>query len=284
MVWQGFLNGQNLTTQVRFLQNKLLLIGSGKWPEKIKSVIAAQDVTLDIVRVPAREFLHLDSRSVNRLLDNRLVWVATTPKNQFQILNKIKDFENRVIIEKPVAVNLSDLELIMAHSRSSKNHLYVSEPWRHSHIWKIKKSEIEAISGEKKLLINRGSPAIREYITPVWDWLQHDVGLLSELLSSNRNFLDIFCELNQDQSNLCLKLKTEDFYIVDLNVGFFPQRHETWHLNNQLLIDFAVATKSIDHPIYNMLKFVSDHNFESNLENQIWLLMRVIKCIERNLA
>lgn len=267
---------------MRFLQNNLLLIGSGKWPEKIQSVIAEQDVSIDIVRISAREFLHLDSWSVKKLLDNRLVWIATIPGNQIQILYGLKEFENKVIIEKPFALNQNELDSILEHSRSSKNQLYVSEPWRHSHKWKNKKLEIETTSGEKKISINRGSPATREYITPVWDWLQHDIGLLSDLLSSNRNSIDMLCELNNDQRNLHIKLKTKDFYTIDLNVGFFPQRQETWHLNNELLIDFAVATKPIDHPIYNMFRFVSDHRFESNLENQLWLLIRVIKCMERN--
>jgi hypothetical protein len=267
---------------VRFLQNKLLLIGSGKWPEKIESVIAGQDVNLDIVRIPAREFLHLDSRSVKKLLDNRLVWIATIPGNQIQILYSLKEFENKVIIEKPFALNLNELDSILAYSRSSKNKLYVSEPWRHSHKWKIKKLEIEATSGEKKISINRGSPETREYITPAWDWLQHDIGLLSDLLSSNRNSIDILSELNNDQSNLLLKLKTEDFYTIELNVGFFPQRQETWHLNNELLIDFAVASTLIDHPLYNMFRFVSDEKFISDLETQIWLLSRVIKCLEND--
>ncbi len=267
---------------MRFLQSKLLLIGSGKWPEKIESVIAAQDVSLDIVRIPAREFLHLDSRSVKRLLDNRLVWIATIPSNQIQILYSLKEFENKVIIEKPFALNLNELDSILAYSRSSKNQLYVSEPWRHSYKWEIKKLEIEATSGEKKISINRGSPATREYITPVWDWLQHDIGLLSDLLSSNRNSIDMLCELNNDQRNLRIKLKTEDFYTIELNVGFFPQRQETWHLNNELLIDFAVTSTPIDHPLYNMFRFVSDEKFISDLETQIWLLSRVTKCLEND--
>ena len=267
---------------MRFLQNKLLLIGSGKWPEKIESVIAVQDVSIDIVRIPAREFLHLDSRSVKRLLDNRLVWIATIPDNQIQILDTVKKFENKVIVEKPFALNLNELDSILAYSRSSKNQLYVSEPWRHSHKWKNKKLEIETTSGEKKISINRGSPATREYITPVWDWLQHDIGLLSDLLSSNRNSIDMLCELNNDQRNLRLKLKTENSYNIELNVGFFPKRQETWHLNNELLIDFAVASTPIDHPLYNMFRFVSDEKFISDLETQIWLLSRVIKCLEND--
>ena len=267
---------------MKFLQNKLLLIGSGKWPEKIESVIASQDVSIDIARIPTREFLHLDSRSVRRLLDDRLVWIATIPRIQIQILYSLKEFENKVIIEKPFALNLSELDSILAYSRSSKNQLYVSEPWRHSHKWEIKKLEIEATSGDKKLLINRGGPATREYITPVWDWLQHDIGLLSELLSSSRNSIDIFCELNSDQRKLRIKLKTDDFCAIELNVGFFPQRVETWHLNDELLIDFALANTPIDHPLYNMFRFVSDENFISELESQIWLLSRVIKCLERD--
>lgn len=267
---------------MRFLQSKLLLIGSGKWPEKIKSVLAVQDATIDILVIPARKFLDLDLNTAKELLRSRLVWIATTPDNQFRILERIKGFENKVIIEKPFASNLRELDLILTHSSSSKNKLYVSEPWRHSQIWQVKKLDIESTSGKKNILINRGGPVIRDYITPAWDWMQHDIGLLSDLLSSNRNSVDIFCELSHNQSNLRLELKAEDFFIIELNVGFFLQRRETWHLNNALLIDFAVDSTPTDHPLYNMFRFVSDENFLSDLETQIWLLSRVIKRLEKN--
>jgi hypothetical protein len=107
---------------VKFLQNKLLLIGSGKWPEKIESVIAGQDVSLDIVRIPARKFLHLDSRSVKRLLDNRLVWIATIPGNQIQILYSLKEFENKVIIQYWPTVEVARIScMFLSHGDTATN-------------------------------------------------------------------------------------------------------------------------------------------------------------------
>jgi hypothetical protein len=265
---------------VRFLQSKLILIGSGKWPQKIKSVLAGQDASIDIKLIPAREFLNLDLNIKRELLSGRILWIATTPENQFRVLESIKKFENKIIIEKPFASNLYELNSILTYSNSSKNKLYVSEPWRHSRIWKTKKLEIERTNGMKSILIKRGGPITRDYITPAWDWMQHDIGLLSDLLLSHCNSIDLICGMNTGQHNLNLKIKSKDFYNIDLNVGYFPQRYETWHLNNELLIDFAVTNTPKDHPIYSMFRFVSDEKFESDLNAQIWLLSRVIKHLE----
>jgi hypothetical protein len=266
---------------VRFLQSKLLLIGFGKWPEKIKSVLAAQDATIDILVIPARKFLDLDLNTAKELLRSRLVWIATTPDNQFRILERIKRFENKVIIEKPFASNLRELDLILTHSSSSKNKLYVSEPWRHSQIWQVKKLDIESTSGKKNILINRGGPVIRDYITPAWDWMQHDIGLLSDLLDSKESDLNILASINQNEDNFDLKIECGNSYDIKVNAGYISQRCETWHLNNELLINFGITGILTDHPLYNMFKFVSDENFISNLETQLWLFIRVIKCLEK---
>ena len=266
---------------MRFLQNKLLLIGSGKWPDKIKSVLAAQDASIDTVIIPAREFLNLDINTVKKLSSSRLLWIATTPDNQFRILDSIKGFENKVIIEKPFASNLHELNLILTYSSNSKNKIYVSEPWRHSQIWQVKKLEIERTSGKKNVLINRGGPIIRDYITPAWDWMQHDIGLLSDLLDSKESSLNILASINQNRDNFNLKVKSGDTYDLEVNAGYMSRRCETWHLNNELLINFATTGITSDHPLYNMFRYVSDENFISNLETQLWLFIRVIKFLDK---
>ena len=41
--WQGFLNGPKIITQVKYSNKQLLIIGSGPWSQKIKSILNTND-------------------------------------------------------------------------------------------------------------------------------------------------------------------------------------------------------------------------------------------------
>ena len=60
------------------MQSKLLLIGSGKWPEKIASIVQSQNLVSEITNIAAREFLKLGTKQVEMLLQGNTLWIATT--------------------------------------------------------------------------------------------------------------------------------------------------------------------------------------------------------------
>ena len=80
---------------MKFSQSNLLLIGSGKWPNKINSIIRSQNSKTIIENVGAREFLKLKIDQIDQILRDKIVWIASTPENQlfmrflthFKILN-----------------------------------------------------------------------------------------------------------------------------------------------------------------------------------------------------
>jgi hypothetical protein len=280
MVWQGFLNGQNLTTRVRFLQNKLLLIGSGKWPNKITSIIRSQNSEALIKKVGAREFLELRLEHFQPLLKDKVVWIASTPENQLLILEKIKCFSNRVILEKPFSISLNQLNQLRELNKNGNNKFYVSEPWRHSELWREAKSRILKVSGLKKLQIYRGDSVRRVYAEPPWDWMQHDLGLLSELLVMQKEQLRINCEMSKTKDNLIIYIQAPERYEIEINLGLFPQRKELWILNDQLFVDFANREMFNDHPVNSMFEYVRSKDFSSDFENQTWLTNEIINQLD----
>ena len=261
---------------MKFLQNNLLLLGSGKWPNKITSIIRSQNSEILIENVGAREFLKLNPEQMQPMLRDKIVWIASTPENQLLILEKIKSFSNRVILEKPFSVSINQLNQLRALNKNGNNKFYVSEPWRHSELWREAKSRILKVSGLKKLQIHRGGPMKRDYVDPPWDWMQHDLGLLSELLFTEKESLKINCELSKDRDNLMIYIKALEGYEIEINLGLFPQRKEFWILNDQLFFDFANREMFDDHPVNSMFEYVRSEDFSSDFENQAWLTNKII--------
>ena len=261
---------------MKFLQNSLLLLGSGKWPNKISSIIRSQNSEILIENVGAREFLKLKLEQLQPLLKDKIVWIASTPENQLLILEKIKSFSNRVILEKPFSVSINQLNQLRELNKNGNNKFYVSEPWRHSDLWRETKSRILKVSGLKKLQIHRGGPMKRDYVDPPWDWMQHDLGLLSELLFTEKESLKINCELSKDRDNLMVYIKALEGYEIEINLGLFPQRKEFWILNDQLFIDFANREMFDDHPVNSMFEYVRSEDFSSDFENQAWFTNKII--------
>jgi hypothetical protein len=265
---------------VRFLQNKLLLIGSGNWPKKIASIVNSQSLVTEISHIGAREFLKLETNQVEILLQASIVWIATTPENQLIILEKIKGLSNKVIIEKPIALSLDQLNRLLTHNRISRNKLYVSEPWRHSEIWNKAKNRLTSVSGLKELQISRGGPIERDYIDPPWDWMQHDLGLLSELLLTSERSLKFQCKFLNDRKNLKINIESRDKYQIEINLGLFQERTEKWILNDKLFIDFADRESFNDQPVFNMFESICNDKFSTDLESQVWLTSEIITKLE----
>ena len=277
---QDFSAGQKITIQVKFSQSNLLLIGSGKWPNKINSIIRSQNSKTTIENVGAREFLKLKIEQIDQILKDKIVWIASTPENQLFILDKIKGFNNKVVLEKPVSVTSNQLNQLHHLNKIGNNKFYVSEPWRHSEIWREAKSRLLTTTGQKRLKIYRGGPIKREYVDPPWDWMQHDLGLLGELLFIQKESLEIDCELSTNRDNLIIYIQALESYEIEINLGLFPQRKELWILNDQVFIDFVNRDTFGDHPVNSMFEYICSEDFSSDFESQVWLTNEIINKLE----
>ena len=276
---QDFLNGQKITIQVKYSINHLLVIGSGPWSQKIKSVLNTNHNHIEVTSVGARDFLVLDSTNIGVNTKEQIIWIATTPTIQLEVLNKIEFLQNRVIIEKPFATNSKELESFIQISNMSQNTMYLSEPWRYSKIWMFIKNKIGEQNSLQNILIYRGGPKTRSYINPVWDWIQHDLGLVGELLKEHQDTVQIEFEWLNEGKTLKLKIISGNKFNIEINVGYFPERVEFWKINDTEIVDFNDNQFTNDQPLYTMYEYVESNRFTNDVIKQSWLTNEVIRVL-----
>lgn len=276
---QDFLNGQKITIQVKYSINHLLVIGSGPWSQKIKSVLNTNHIHIEVTSVGARDFLVLDSTNIGVNTKEQIIWIATTPTIQLEVLNKIEFLQNRVIIEKPFATNLKELESFIQISNMSQNTMYLSEPWRYSKIWMFIKNKIGEQNSLQNIRIYRGGPKTRSYINPVWDWIQHDLGLVGELLKEHQDTVQIEFEWLNEGKTLKLKIISGNKFNIEINVGYFPERVEFWKINDTEIVDFNDNQFTNDQPLYTMYEYVESNRFTNDVIKQSWLTNEVIRVL-----
>lgn len=276
---KGFLPGLKITTQVKFSNHNLLIIGSGAWPKKINSIIQSNNEELKVSSIGAREFLSFSPETISQSIDNEIIWIATRPNNQINILNKIIFRTNKVIIEKPCATNTEELEAILNIFNKTSNRLYLSEPWKHSKIWAKEKNSISKDKNFQSIIINRGGPIERTYINPAWDWIQHDLGLVGELFSEHKENISINLSWLKHNETLNISLALPDKFKIDITVGYFPEKIANWKINGETKINFIDSGLLNDNPIYTMYEYVASENFQSSINEQVWLTNKIISLL-----
>ena len=276
---QDFLNGQKITIQVKYSINHLLVIGSGPWAQKIKSVLNTNHSHIEVTSVGARDFLLLDSTNIGVNTKEQIIWIATTPTIQLEVLNKIEFLQNRVIVEKPFATNLKEFESFIQISNMTQNTMYLSEPWRYSKIWMFIKNKIGEQNFLQNILIYRGGPKTRSYINPVWDWIQHDLGLVGELLKEHQDTVQIGFEWLNEGKTLKLKIISDNKFNIEINVGYFPERVEFWKINDTEIVNFNNNQFINNQPLCTMYEYIKDNRFTNNLIEQSWLINKVIRVL-----
>ena len=264
---------------MKYLNNQLLIIGSGPWPQKIESILSLNNNQVRITSIGARDFLSINIDNVNSYIDDQVVWIATTPTIQLEVLNRIKLQSNRVIIEKPFATDLKELKSIINLANESKNTLFLSEPWRYSKIWEFIKNKITDQNSLQSIVIYRGGPNARSYINPVWDWIQHDLGLVGELLKEHQDTVQMGFEWLNEGKTLKLKIISDNKFNIEINVGYFPERVEFWKVNDTEIVDFHDNQFTNDQPLYTMYEFIKSNRFSYKLIEQSWLANEVIRVL-----
>jgi hypothetical protein len=265
---------------VKYLNKQLLIIGSGPWPQKIKSILNTNTDQVKIDSIGARDFLSIDTNKIKSYVDGQIVWIATIPTIQLEILRKIKLQSNRVIIEKPFATDSKELKSFIEITKNSKNILFLSEPWKYSKIWESIKNKITEKNSLQSVVIYRGGPNMRTYINPVWDWIQHDLGLVGELLKEYQGEIGIGFKWLNNGDTLNLKIISGSRFSIEINVGYFSERVEYWEINGKEKVNFNNNKNSNDHPICTMYDYVSAKNFTNNLIEQSWLTNKVIRLLD----
>jgi hypothetical protein len=263
---------------MNYSPNSLVLIGEGAWSKKVGEILSKHDNTLELNHYSARNFLQLSSENVSRIVSNNLIWITTRPDLQISILKKIININSKVIVEKPVANNIDELNRFFSALTQSNSKVFLSVPWTYSAIWTQIKRYIENCNGPLEVNIQRGGPNLRTYMNPVNDWIFHDLTLLAQLLQPYRDAIELnVVEINQ--KNLTIAISVPKLFKINLNVGYLDKRTALWQINNLEVFDFHLSTDNFDNPLWNM--FTEFKNIEStdDIRDQLWLIERVFNII-----
>ena len=153
----------------------ILIIGSGAWPTKIFNGLFSKSRKDIINQISAREFLSQNSFEY-KFFD--CIWIATSPENQISILEGIADYSKVVILEKPLFTTVSEHERFYSAMKVFNGIAQMSTIWLFSPLWKNLKVSLDNISS---ILIKHTYSGRRIYCSPIFDWVPHDLYLLSDL-------------------------------------------------------------------------------------------------------
>jgi hypothetical protein len=264
----------------------ILFIGHGEWSQKISNIIIASGSRLEPVVISARNFLNAGKQALPEgliLEDIKFIWITTFPDVQLRILEKLQDFNSKIILEKPIALTLQDIKQLHSIIPKVKSSIYLSQPWTFSKLWESASKQI--LSNYEDLVINalRVGDLEHKKISPSLDWLPHELYLLASLMQSN--------ELGNESLKLLSSRGTSkeiylDYQIgedvrVNLQAGKSASRRAYWRISvaDQIRLEIDFDSKRItkmeedaeitvefdsDNPIMNMLENYRECNSDVN--------------------
>ena len=213
--------------------NRVLLIGKGAWSQKIAGVIKAQDAGWEVELKSAREFISMDSKSAEfteicKKFD--VLWITTTPRNQINVLRKLEKFQKKIILDKPIVTNASEITVIKELIYNSQSKIYLSQPWTYSDLWSRMKMILMSIKGEVLIQTERVGSLIRSEFPPPIDWIPHDLYLLVDYVESLEiDYRHINLESSEKYNqHILMKYKVGRDRTFEISAGYSTERKAQW--------------------------------------------------------
>ena len=203
-------------------ETKLAIIGRGTWPLKIKSSLESNFQGLGVRVFSAREVI-ANAGVVHENGFNE-IWIATQPSLQLRLLENLSGMSQAIILEKPLGSNSADIQRLI--------HFLTAHPFgvvAPSNPWSYETACLETVELIKKeglikakIEITRGGPNRRSYLSPVEDWIPHDLYLLGEIFDSDAI---AFTEISGNRETAVAKFFSERFQTeITVNSGFTKER------------------------------------------------------------
>ena len=191
-----------------------------------------------------------------------LLWIATTPQNQIQVLQKLQSKETRVILEKPIATTPSDFIALKPLLKNSACKVYLSQPWTFSSLWGEAKNILLSLQGDLKIEAIRGGDLSRVGFPPEIDWAPHDLYLLADYLKSSGNEDGNSHSVSRQLvgRNIVLKYDFGADLVFEMTAGYRETRQAQWRvfLDGRLVLTLDFETlQLINHRSADLKKFVA---------------------------
>ena len=293
--------GLKQTTPMNSQTESILFIGHGEWSRKVSNIIVASGSTLKPVVISARNFLSTEKQALPKGLvldDFNIIWITTFPEMQLKILEKLQDLNSKIILEKPIASTLEDIEQLLLIIPRVKSSVYLSQPWTFSKLWESATTQI--LENYKDLEIDalRVGEFERTRISPSLDWLPHELYLLASLIQS-RGLRDESLRLLSSRGSskeVNLDYQVGNDVRVNLQAGKSEYRRAYWRISvaDQIILEIDFDGKKIvktdrtekitqefdlDNPIMNMLESYREYKSAVNWDLIIRLYSEAILAI-----
>ena len=269
--------GLKQTIPMNSQTENILFIGHGEWSRKVSDVVVASGSRLKPVVISARDFLSTEKQALPKgllLEDFNIIWITTFPKMQLRILEKLQDLNSKIILEKPIAITLEDIEQLQSIIPRVKSSVYLSQPWTFSKLWESATSQILENLEYLEIDALRVGELERTRISPSLDWLPHEIYLLASLMHST-GLKDEFLKLLSSRGSskeISLDYQVGNDMRVNLQAGKSDHRRAYWRISDadRVILEIDFDTKKVvktDGPEKITEEFDSDNPIMNMLEN-----------------
>jgi predicted dehydrogenase len=290
MVLQDLSPGLKLIILMNSQAEAILFIGSGEWSQKVSNIIVASGSRLEPVVISARNFLATENQELpggRNLEDFNFIWITTFPDLQLKILEKLQGLNSKIILEKPIAITLEDIQQLCSIIPKMKSSVYLSQPWTFSKLWESASTQIVRNFENLEIHALRVGELERARISPSLDWSPHDLYLLASLMQAKELGIESLklLSLKGSSKEVLLDYQVGENVRVNLQACKSDSRRAYWRISvddqNHFEIDFdfrAIKRKEgsdeiieefrSDNPIMNMLD-----NYRTNSSDVSWDLI-----------
>lgn len=280
--------GLKLIIPMNSQTESILFIGHGEWSQKVSNTIVESGSRLEPIVISARNFLITEKQALpegRNLEDFNFIWITTFPDLQLKILEKLQGLNSKIILEKPIALTLEDIQQLKLIIPKVKSSVYLSQPWTFSKLWKSASKQILRNHEDLEIDALRVGELQRERIFPSLDWLPHDLYLLASLTQSKELEKESLKLLSSRGSakEIGLDYQVGKDLRVNLQAGKSDSRRAYWRISvaDEILLGIDFDSKRIikkgasgeiteeydsDNPIMNMLENYRESDSDVNWE------------------
>ena len=214
----------------------IAVIGQGLWGNKLTQSLKKNSSNHEVDLLSARDFL-VEPRP--KLYD--VVWIASRPSEQVSVLELARSTAKLIILEKPICEDLADYTRVEKILMNDEVSIGLSRPWCFSTVWLnareiLKSWELSGATVE----FQRSGPAAHTYITPVEDWIPHDIYLASDLFPTFENEFSVsYFNSNSNEFQLTLDSRNKTTLSFSFIESAFKESRVTiTSVSGELLVNF----------------------------------------------
>lgn len=270
------------------MDTSIAVLGNGVWGKKLNALF--QSWGFKVSQYGARSFLELNFERQQKILENDVVWIASTPDLQLRIISDVSRYQKSsiLILEKPFFRDLNEQIKFVEIMNNSDLYLRSSSPWVHSDIWSKSKKKLSELLNPLEIMISRSGPSNNKSIRPYMDWLSHDVQLMADLFSSEKKVIHVNRSTDRSKSDSCkIHIRLNDGSNLDLSGGLSVSKISYWKVQDKrghfIEIDFnskllqcfgsdqvlieSYKSPPDDNPLLNMVLNYLDQSNDKKVES-----------------